>query len=283
MSIQLAALLTNIALAVLKFTVGSLASSRALIADAFNSAGDVFATFVAWVAFRYGKMPPDENHPYGHGNAEALAGLLIGGMLCATGGFICIDAFFFFREEGRGTPEVMAIYAAALTAVVKEILYQVSIRSGRRTGSPTLLASARDHRADVVTALGAAVGIFIARSGYPQADTITGSLIGLYILFLGLKPVRENVGILMQEAPPEMAKSAASLAESQTGVISVRQTRVQPMGGSYRMDMILAVDGTMTVSEAHELAHRVEEAIIAALSRLTEVHVHVEPNEESSQ
>ncbi|MHC5065773.1 MAG: cation diffusion facilitator family transporter [Planctomycetota bacterium] len=118
MSIQLAALLTNIGLAVLKFTVGTIASSRALIADAFNSAGDVFATFVAWVAFRYGKMPPDDNHPYGHGNAEALAGLLIGGMLCATGGFICIDAFFFFREQDRGAPEVIAIYAAAVTAVI---------------------------------------------------------------------------------------------------------------------------------------------------------------------
>lgn len=277
MSIQLAALLINLCLAVLKFTVGALASSRALIADAFNSAGDVFATLVAWLAFRYGRMPPDENHPYGHGNAEALAGLLIGGMLCATGGFISIDSFFFFQEGTQSIPEAIAIYVAGATAVIKEALYRVSMRSGKRSGSPTLLASARDHRADVVTALGAALGVWIARSGYPQADAITGSLIGIYIFFLGLAPVRANVGILMQEAPPEMAKAAQDLARAIDGVGEVGQTRVQPMGGSFRMDMILTVAGSMRVDAAHELAHRVEKLLMAKFDRLTEVHVHIEP------
>lgn len=279
MSIQLAALLINLCLAVLKFTVGTVASSRALIADAFNSAGDVFSTLVAWLAFRYGRLPPDKNHPYGHGNAEALAGLLIGGMLCATGGFIAIDSFFFFQEAVQGVPEVIAIYAAGVTAVVKEILYRVSMRSGRLSGSPTLLASARDHRADVVTAVGAAVGITIARAGYPQADAVAGCLIGIYIFFLGLAPVRANVGILMHEAPPEMAEDAEALANSVQGVGAASHIRVQPIGGSYRMDMVLTVDGSLRVDAAHELAHKVEQKLLAKFYRLTEVHVHVEPIE----
>ena len=99
MSVQLAALLVNIGLAALKFTVGSMANSRALIADAFNSAGDVVATLVAWLAFRYAMKPPDDDHHYGHANAEALAGLLIGGMLCATGAFILINGVLALIED----------------------------------------------------------------------------------------------------------------------------------------------------------------------------------------
>ena len=279
MSIQLIALLTNVALALLKFTVGSIAGSRALIADAFNSAGDVLATFAAWLAFRYGLRPPDDDHHYGHQNAEALAGLLLGGMLCATGAFICIDGFLGLRQamppEGPG---VLAMYAAAATAVVKEILYRISMREGRRINSPTLLASARDHRADVLSSLVALIGIYIARAGYPEFDAIAGIVIGIYIFYLSFEPLRDNTAILMQEAPPQMAEQAEAIADEIDGIRTVNQVRVQPIGGHYRMDMSVGVDGNLTVSEAHDLAHTVEAAILSRISNLTEVYVHVEPD-----
>ncbi len=280
MSAQLLALLTNTALAVLKFVVGSLASSRAFIADAYNSAGDVVATLVAWGAFRYGSTPPDENHPYGHGNAEALAGLLIGGMLCATGAFISIDSLLVSLEPVGEKPGMLAVWAALTTACVKEGLYQVSIRAGRRTHSPTLLASARDHRADVVTSLSVIVGILLARNGYPSFDSLTGASIGLYILYLGFEPVRENFGILMQESHPELSAKAEVEALEIDGIRGVVQVRTQPVGGRYRMDIIIKVDGKLSVADAHDLAHEVEHIILAKNTRLTEVYVHVEPGGE---
>ncbi|MBK9129678.1 MAG: cation transporter, partial [Phycisphaerales bacterium] len=186
MSLQLIALLTNIALAILKFSVGLVAGSRALLADAFNSAGDVVATLVAWVAFRIGRAPADEDHHYGHDNAEALAGLLVGGMLCATGAFICIEGVLaWFEAPRQKPPELLALWAALITAVVKEVLYRASIRVGRATHSPTLMASARDHRADVLTSLVAAAGVVLARYGYPAFDDAAGGVIGVYIFFLG--------------------------------------------------------------------------------------------------
>ena len=278
MSVQLAALLVNIGLALMKFTVGSLASSRALIADAFNSAGDVVATLVAWLAFRYARKPPDEDHHYGHANAEALAGLLIGGMLCATGAFICINgALSFAGDRAREVPEPPALYAAALTAVVKGVLYRVSMRVGRRTNSPTLLASARDHRADVVSGLVALGGIWIARSGYPEVDSIAACLIGFYIFWLGFDPVRSNTAILMHGAPVQLAPDAARIAAGVEGVLKVGTVRVLPTGGLYRMDMTLEVLGELTVTAAHEVAHRAETAILEKVPLVTEVHVHVEP------
>jgi cation diffusion facilitator family transporter len=277
-SVQLAALLVNIALALMKFVVGSLANSKALLADGFNSAGDVVTTFVAWIAFRYGMKPPDEDHHYGHANAEALAGLLIGGMLCATGTFILITGILSVAEEiAPEGPGALAMWAAALTAAVKVVLYRASMRVGRKTNSPTLLASARDHRADVVSGLVAFAGIWIARSGWPEVDPIAAGLIGVYIFWLGIEPVRSNTAILMHGAPPQLAGEAARIAAEVQGVVAVGSVRVLPTGGLYRMDMSLEVDGKLTVTEAHEIAHRAEAAVLNRTPLVTEVHVHVEP------
>ena len=282
MSVQLIALLTNIGLALLKFIVGTVANSRALIADAFNSAGDVVATFVAWLAFRYGLKPPDEDHHYGHQNAETLAGLLLGAMLCATGAFICIDGVLGILDDREPVaPGQLAVWAALATAVIKEVLFRVSMRVGRRTNSPTLLASARDHRADVVSGLVALVGILIARNGYPTVDAIAGVLIGVYILYFGFEPVKINTGILMHASPPELAQKASDLARQVDGIRGVNRVRVQPIGGIYRMDMSVAVDGTLPVKIAHDIAHTVEDEVRAKMHEVTEVHVHVEPESES--
>ena len=277
-SVQLIALLTNIGLALLKFTVGALANSRALTADAFNSAGDVVATFVAWMAFRYGLKPPDEDHHYGHQNAEVLAGLVLAGMLAATGVFICIDGVLgIVDRKGPETPGLLAIWAAGITAVVKLVLYRISMREGLKTNSPTLLASARDHRADVVSGLVALVGIWIARNGYPEFDAIAGILIGLYIFYLSFEPLRSNTDILMNAAPPELADRARRIAAGVDDIRGVNQVRVQPIGGRYRMDISVAVDGELTVHAAHILAHATEDELCVKMPEIIEVHVHVEP------
>jgi cation diffusion facilitator family transporter len=272
--------LVNLALAILKFTVGHLAHSRALIADAFNSAGDVLATSVAWIAFRYGSAPPDEDHPYGHGNAEALAGLLIGGMICATGAFITIDGI----QAQLGTsdelvvPDRTALWAAGITIAVKLGLFVLATRVGRKDNSPTLLASARDHRADVVTGSVALIGIWLAQLGMPQFDAVAGIVIGIYIFWLGLDPVRANLDILMLREPPELGARAREIAASVSDVHSVREVRVQPHGGRYRMDLVLLVDRELSVHDAHEVAHVVEDRIRAQVAHVTEVYVHVEPD-----
>ena len=272
------ALLTNIGLAVMKFVVGTVSGSRALIADAFNSAGDVVATFVAWLAFRYGMKPADMDHHYGHQNAEALAGMLLGGMLCATGAFICIDGILSIAHlDAPEPPGSLAMWAAGLSALIKAVLYHASIKVGRRTNSPTLLASARDHGADVVSGLVALVGIWVATHGFPRFDAIAGALIGIYIFYLGFEPVRSNTAILMHQAPPELAEAAAMAARTVEGVVEVRQVRVQPLGGSYRMDMIVQVEGEITVESAHKIAHAAEAEILKTIANVTEVHMHVEP------
>lgn len=275
MSLQAVALLINLALAIGKAWIGYVAGSRALIADALNSSNDVVATALAWFAFRFGRKPPDDNHPYGHDNAEALAGLLIGGMICATGVAIAVDSVL--HTASATPPGVLALWMAAATAVVKLALWRVSLAAGRRLRSPTLLASARDHIADVIAGLGAFAGILVSRAGTPEADTIAAVLIGIWVLYQGFEPVRTNLAILMQEVPPKLATDAARIAEQTVGVENVRVVRAQPIGGYFRMDVTIEVDEALSVLRGHEIAEDVSRRVRAASDGVREVMVHVEP------
>ena len=199
-------------------------------------------------------------------------------MLAATGVFICIDGVLgIIDQKATETPGVLAIWAAGITAVVKLVLYRVSMREGLKTNSPTLLASARDHGADVVSGLVALIGIWIARNGYPAFDAIAGIVIGLYIFYLSFEPLRNNTDILMHAAPPELAGRARTIAAGVDGIRGINQVRVQPIGGRYRMDISVAVDGDLTVDAAHTLAHATEDELCAKMPEVFEVHVHVEP------
>jgi cation diffusion facilitator family transporter len=275
-SVQAAALLINVVLAILKAWIGVVAGSRALIADALNSSGDVVATTVAWLAFRFGRKPPDDNHPYGHHNAEALAGLLIGSMICATGAAIAFDSLVAHHTEEP--PGTAALWVAVATAAVKLWLYRVSISTGRRLRSPTLLASARDHIADVIAGLGAFVGILLARLGFPAADAVAAVGIGIWVFVQGIEPIRANVRILMHEAPAELTLEATAIARAVEGVERVTEVRIQPIGGHYRMDVTIEVVGSLSVHEGHGIAHDVERAIRATEDSVREVLVHVEPS-----
>ncbi len=280
MSVQLLAVLANAGLMVMKFTIGHFSHSRALVADGFNSAGDILATFVAWLAFRYARTPPDQNHPFGHGNAESLAGLLIGALLLGTGAFICLeglDAWLAQHSDAPQVPEPPALVAAGITIAVKLGLLVLSLQVGRRTNSPTLLASARDHQADVVIGVVALVGIFLARNGLPWIDAASGIAIGVYVFWLGFAPVRDNLDVLMQREPPEIGDRARHAALEVDGAVAVRSVRVAPIGGEYRIELTLQVDGSHTVARGHELAHAAEDRILATIDHVQAVVVHVEP------
>lgn len=278
MSLQLVTVVINIFLATMKFIVGVFAGSQALIADGFNSAGDVLATGMSWVAFRIGLTPPDDNHPYGHGNAEVLAGLLIGAMLCTTGMFIGTQGILgLIAPAALQVPRQEAMVAAVLTAVIKEGLYRASIRVGVATRSPTLLAAAQDHRADVICSLFVVVGVFIARHGAPWMDPATSILLGVYVTWLGLKPLRQNAAILMHEAPADLTNLARRLASETPGVVGVVRVRVMPVGSDHRVDLIISVSPSLSVQAAHDICDSLEKRLRVDIDSIREVDIHVEP------
>jgi cation diffusion facilitator family transporter len=273
------AILANALLMVAKFVVGWMAGSAALTADGFNSAGDVVATAAVFASFLYARKPPDEDHNYGHGNAESVAGLLVGGLLFATGLFIFIEGSMAFLEPRELAPGTLALWVAAATMLIKELLYRFTVQVGRELNSPSLLASARDHRADVLVGMTVFAGILGARSGWLWLDPLAAVLVGLYIAWMAIEPVLDNMHILMDRAPPGMSEPIIAVIEEDVDVCCCEQLRIHPIGSYFNIDADICVDGDLPLREADDIAHRVEDAIKERIDHVRTVTVHVSPRE----
>lgn len=271
------AIVVNFGLAVAKLVVGTVGGSTALVADGFNSAGDVFASGIGLLGYRLGQDPPDTNHPYGHGNAESVAGLVIGGTLLATGVFISIDGARALLAGPREAPSLLTLAVALGTAVVKEVLYRYTKAVGTRLNSPSLLASARDHRADVLIAFTVAAGVAGARFAVPWLDPLAALGVGVWIAGLSVNPIRSNFGVLMDESPPDVVAAVADAAATDPAVRRVDLARVHPLGSYYIVDLEIAVDADLSLREGHEIAHRVEDRVRTGVPHVREVRVHVNP------
>jgi len=270
-------LAANVLLAVMKLVVGTVAHSAALVADGLNSTGDVLATAIGLFGYRFGQRPADSNHPFGHGNAESVAGLMIGGILLATGVIVAIEGVRALLAGPRGAPESVAVVVALVTAATKEGLYRMTSRVGRHLNSPALLASAADHRADVLIALTVAAGIAGSRLGLPWLDPLAAIGVGLWIVRLAVEPIRTNLGVLMDEAPPGVAEEVAAAAAAHPGVRRVDLARIHPLGPYFVVDMEIAVDPELSLREAHTIAHAVEARVRDRVEHVREVRIHVNP------
>jgi cation diffusion facilitator family transporter len=271
------ALVINLGLAVAKLSVGSWAGSAALVADGFNSAGDVLATAIGLVGYRYAQVPPDDEHPFGHGNAESVAAFIIGGTLLATGVYISIDGVRAVLDGPRAAPDGLAMLVALATAATKELLARYTTRVGRTLNSPSLLASAADHRADVVIAVTVAAGIFAARSGFTWLDPLAAVFVGLWIVRLAVPSVANSFGTLMDAEPPGVAAQVRQVASAHAGVRRVDLARVHSLGAYYVVDLEISVDAALSLQHAHAIAHQVEAQVRAEVPHVREVRVHVNP------
>src|SRR5262245_43213316 len=159
-------LVVNLALGVVKLVGGLIASSFALIADAVNSLGDVFTSVVVLVALRVAQSPPDEEHPYGHSRAEAIAGSNVALLVILSALYVGYEAItrFTVRHE---LPPNWTLWIAGANVVIKEALYRYKIIIGRRTGSSAVIANAWDDSSDAMCSLSVIIGMTVVRLGGP--------------------------------------------------------------------------------------------------------------------
>jgi cation diffusion facilitator family transporter len=272
-------LLVNCAMVAGKLTAGIVGHSYALVADAVESSLDIFGSFVVWRGLRIAARPADADHPYGHGRAEALAGIVVAAMLFLAGVGIAFGAIREMRAP-HPVPAPFTLIVLVGVVVLKEVMFRYVQRVAHETGSGAVSADAWHHRSDAITSLAAALGITVALVGgerWAHADELAALLAAGIIIFnawlLGRQPLSE----LMDKHPVELVENARRVARDVAGVAAVEKTRARKIGLQYFVDMHIEVDEHMTVRDAHALAHRVKDEIRAALPVVQDVLVHVEP------
>ncbi len=273
--------LGNLFLSASKLSVGILFHSQSLIADGIHQAGDVLHTIVAWVAFHIAEKPADEDHPYGHGNAESVAGLAIGLILFVTGIFVSYGGIVSLLQEDYERQGWLALAVAVLSIGIKEALARYNFKIAEKLNSPVIVAVAQDHRSDAIASLGAVVGIGGSMLGFPFLDPIGAVFIGCWIIGISFPIVRKNLDVLMDAAPRgDIAEQIKNQFIHDSEVVRVDSMRIHPLGPYYEVDLEIAVDGGLSVREGHRIAHRVRDQIIEKVAHVREVKVHVNPSPE---
>jgi cation diffusion facilitator family transporter len=270
----------NLALAAVKSTAGIVGNSYALVADGIESLSDVFSSFVVYVGLRMAMRPADENHPYGHGKAEPIAAVIVGGALLAASALIAYESIAEIRTP-HYPPAPWTLAVLALVMAVKESLYRYVAGVGRQVESTAVSTDAWHHRSDAITSAFAFVGISIALLGGPGwegADDWAALLAGAVIAINALRLMGPAVAEITDMAPrAEINNEVRDVARGIGGVVDVEKCLVRKMGFDYYVDLHVIVDPEMTVRDGHEIAHRVKDAVREANPRVSDVLVHIEP------
>ncbi len=269
----------NICLMAMKLSIGYFANSRALIADGINSTLDIFFSIMILLSFRWAAKPPDRNHPYGHGNIEVLVAVLASVVILGTGGFIIFDGIKSAFNPQLEMPGALALLAEGVTILVKFSLFMFAWSVAKKERSPAVSVQAADHRSDILSTSAALIGIFLARLGIRFFDPIGAALVGAFIIWTGIRLLRENIRVLIETRPEDkfFIKIEGALAELKD-VHKISGLRAHPVGTYYFLEITVYVDGTLTVEKGHVIAETVRSRLIEFDSTIKDVIVHVEPS-----
>lgn len=281
--VSLVCIVGNIILCLFKLAAGIVASSGAMISDAVHSASDVLSTGIALIGVKLGAKDADAEHPYGHDRFEAIASIILACILVVTGGLIGINAVKSILSAGNAelaAPGILALVAAVVSIVVKEWMYRYTMRAARKLNSVALKASAWDHRSDAFSSIGAFVGILGARLGVPILDPIASLVICVFILKAAVDIFREAVSQTVDSScSAELTDLFRTVVQGQEGVLCVDLLRTRKFGAGVYVDVELSADGSLPLTEAHEIAERVHAAVEAAEPTVRHCMVHVNPDE----
>lgn len=257
-----------------KITLGILANSVSLIADAFHTLGDLVSSVVVVIGFRAAKRPADTRHPYGHGRAEPIATLIIALLLVITGVEFAHVSYDRLREPQAIKGGWIVVAAMVLSIVAKEWMARFSNRLASVTASDMLRADAWHHRSDAIAAGLVLLAMVGSELGYPMLDGVFGLGVSALIGLTGYHMGRRMISVLLGEAPDrEVSEQIADVAAAVRGVRGVHSVEVHDYGVSKHVVLHVEVAPQSTTQESHAIAASVEDALDRNMNMSAVVHV----------
>lgn len=281
--------IVNIILTIFKIIAGALGRSAAMVADGIHSLSDLLSDIVVLVFTHISSKGKDKNHSFGHGKFETMATLIVSVILVAVGAKLMADGVASIIGVMNGNsiplPGSIALWAAIGSIIIKEILYHATIRTARRTNSPVVLANAWHHRSDALSSIGALTGIagaMILGEKWTILDPIASCCISIAIIVVAVKMSLPSLAELLETSlPEEIEKDIISIANSVQGVENIHELKTRRNGISYIIDAHIVVDPHISVTEAHNIATDVENALKEKYGSETQINIHIEPDQDS--
>lgn len=278
----------NFLLLLFKFVAGILGGSAAMIADAVHSLSDFITDVVVLLFVRISGKPCDDDHDFGHGKYETLASVLIGVMLCCVGiGILWSGAGKIISVcQGKvlAQPGLIALVAAILSIVAKEVLYQWTARVGRRVESSAVVANAWHHRSDALSSIGTAVGIggaILLGPNWRVLDPIAAVVVSIFIIRVSFKLFIPSIQELLEKSlPAEDEQLILQAINEEQGVSDPHNLRTRRIGNNRAIDVHVRMNGDTPLRIAHQSTKHIENRLRQHFGDQTFITIHVEPTPE---
>ncbi len=284
-------LLANIALSIIKFIIGTMGNSQAVVADALHSFSDTSSDFVILFGVKYWTAPPDESHPYGHQKIESFATIIIGLILICVAVGIGYNGIVSLLQTGQNQYQNQAVLSwIAVTApfisiVIKEILFQITYKVGVETNSSSVKANAWHHRTDALSSIPVLIAVIasLINPNLVFLDQIGAIIVSAFIIKVGLQILFTSINDLLDTgiSQDEIISFEQTILNIQN-VKGVHKLRTRKLANCIYIDLHLEVSGTMSVIEGHDIAEEVKTILIAKNPKIIDVMVHLEPEKQSS-
>lgn len=275
----------NIALLIMKFAAGILGHSQAMIADAVHTLSDFATDIAVLIGVQFSRKPKDADHAYGHGKYETIAAAFVGIMLFFVGVKIGLNAIHTVFDVMRGTqlprPSQIAFWAAVVSIVCKELLYQKTMLVGRRTENDSVIANAWHHRSDALSSIGTAIGIGAATflgAEWTIMDPIAAIVVSFLLLKVSFSIVKDQIGGLTERSlSAEIHDEIQKMALSFPDISYPHNLRTRAVGKTVVIDLHVRVNPEMRVADAHAVVSEFEQKLRERFGADTIANVHIEP------
>lgn len=275
----------NLLLTVFKIVAGVLGRSAAMIADGVHSLSDLLSDIVVLIFTHISSKGKDRDHSFGHGKFETLATLIVSTILVAAGANLMANGVSsiigVFNGEVIPKPGYIALIAAAISIIAKEILYHATVKIGREQSSNVVIANAWHHRSDAFSSIGSLVsicGAIFLGDRWAILDPLASCIISVVIVVVAVRMAIPSLAELLETSlPEEIEQDIKTIAMSINGVDDIHELKTRRNGISFIIDAHIAVNPNLSIVEAHDIATNVEEALLAKYGRETQINIHVEP------
>ncbi len=272
---SLLGILGNIFLLILKTTIGFISNSQAMIADAFNSFGDVLSSLLTFIGNKISSKEADDDHHLGHGKAEYIYAFLISIIMLITAAMVIKGAIMTYINHSKIDFSIYLIIICIITIIVKLSLYLYTKTIGKKHHNILVEANSKDHRNDcfitTMTLISSVLGIYVL-------DIIIGIIIALWIAYTALKIFKESYDVLMDKAMnEETEKKVRELIKEHDEVLKIQHFNSTPVGYKYQISFTIFVDGNLSTFESHEIADTLEKEIRKEIPEVYLSVIHVNP------
>lgn len=276
-------IIMNVILSLLKLLAGIVANSGAMISDSIHSASDVFSTVIVIIGVKISAKNSDDEHQYGHERMECVASIILAIILAGTGVIIGITGINEITQGNYGElkiPGALALVAAVVSIVVKEWMYWYTRGYAKKLNSGALMADAWHHRSDALSSVGAFIGIFGARLGFPVLDPVASVVICFFILKASIDIFKDAMDKMVDKScDEEIIAKMKEIILNQEGVLGLDEIRTRLFGAKIYVDIEILADARQSLKDTHEVAEKVHDAIEQNFAIVKHCMVHVNPKE----